>query len=135
MPQPTSLISLQILSQITVSLANSNSLKQRLVCPDKDRRPVIDQVSISSTFYVQLLRSQVPKGPNDTADLTIFFAHSGSTCIKAVCRTLMKLSPGVNFINILRSTFLYASVLCGFSLVTVCLCDFLVKGFWCKSCS
>jgi len=26
-----------------------------------------------------------------------FFAHFGSTCIKAVCRTLMKLSPGVNF--------------------------------------
>jgi len=28
-----------------------------------------------------------------------FFAHSGSTCMKAVCRTLMKLSPGVNFTN------------------------------------
>jgi len=42
---------------------------------------------------VQLLRSYVPKAPNDTADLTVFFAHSGSTYIKAVRRTLMKLSP------------------------------------------
>jgi len=28
-----------------------------------------------------------------------FFAHLGSTCIKAVRRKLMKLNPGVNFIN------------------------------------
>jgi len=31
--------------------------------------------------------------PNVTVDLTVFFAHSGSTCVKAVRRTLMKLSP------------------------------------------
>ncbi len=31
----------------------------------------------------------------------------GSTCIAAVCRTLMKLSLGVNFINILRAHFIY----------------------------
>ncbi len=30
-------------------------------------------VSISPTFYVQLLRSWVPKAPNDTADLTVIF--------------------------------------------------------------
>ena len=42
---------------------------------------------------MQLLRTQVPKLPNDTADLTVFFAHSGSTFVKAVGRTLMKLSP------------------------------------------
>ncbi len=33
--------------------------------------------------------------PNDTADLTVFFAHSGSVCVKAVHRTLMKLTPGL----------------------------------------
>jgi len=48
-----------------------------------------------------------------------FFAHLGSTCVKAVHRTLMKLSPGVDFINILLKSFLYWSVLCCFSLVTV----------------
>jgi hypothetical protein len=35
--------------------------------------------------------------------LTVFFTLLGSASIKAVCRTLMKLSPGVNFINILCS--------------------------------
>jgi len=35
-----------------------------------------------------------------------FFANSGSTSVKAVRRTLMKLSPSVNFINILCATFL-----------------------------
>jgi len=30
---------------------------------------------------------------NDTADLTVFFAHSGSACVKAVRRTLMKSTP------------------------------------------
>ena len=44
--------------------------------------------------------------PNDTADLAVFFANSGSTSVKAVRRTLMKLSPSVNFINILCATFL-----------------------------
>jgi len=43
-------------------------------------------VSISSTFYVQLLRV-------------------GSMSVKAVCWTLMKLSLGVNFINILHTHF------------------------------
>jgi len=41
----------------------------------------------------------------------------------------------VNFINILRSNFLYESVLLTFSLVTVCLCNFLVQEYRHKSCS
>jgi hypothetical protein len=32
-----------------------------------------DQVSISSTFYVQLLLTQIPKAQKDTDDLTVFF--------------------------------------------------------------
>jgi hypothetical protein len=42
------------------------------------------------------------------------FAHSGSMCVKAVCRTLTKLSPVVNFINILL---LCKSKLSSFSLI------------------
>jgi len=37
---------------------------------------------------------------------------------KAVCKMLMKLTIGVNFINILRLPFLYECVLRSFSLVT-----------------
>jgi len=32
--------------------------------------------------------------PNDTADLTVFFAQLGSMCLEAIRKTLMKLSPG-----------------------------------------
>jgi len=46
--------------------------------------------SISSTFYVQLLRLQIPKAQKDTDDLTVFFTLSGSTSVKAECKTLMK---------------------------------------------
>ncbi len=61
--------------------------KMHTFCRSYIRHFVCEQVSISSTFFLQLLRLQVPKAPNNTADLTVFFAHSGSTCIKAVCRT------------------------------------------------
>ncbi len=37
--------------------------------------------------------------PKDTADLTVFFAHLGSMCLKAVRGTLMKLSPLVELKN------------------------------------
>jgi len=40
-----------------------------------------DLVSISTTFYEQLLRAKIPKAQKDTDDLTVFFAHLGSTRI------------------------------------------------------
>jgi hypothetical protein len=50
-----------------------------------------------------------PKSVKDTDDLTVFFMllGSGSTSVKAVCRTLMKLPQGGNFINVFRAHFLY----------------------------
>jgi len=50
-------------------------------------------VSISSTFYKQLLGVQIPKAQKDIYDLTVTFAHFGSSCIKAACKRLMKLTP------------------------------------------
>jgi hypothetical protein len=41
-----------------------------------------------------------------TDDFTIFLTLPGSTSAKAVCRTLMKLSPGINFINALPADFM-----------------------------
>jgi hypothetical protein len=38
-------------------------------------------------------------------DLTFFFTILGSASVKAVCRMLMNLSPGFNFINVLLTTF------------------------------
>ncbi len=79
------------------------------------------QVSILPTFYVQILRSY--------CWLTVFFTHSVSTCIKAVHRTLMKLSPGVNFTNIMRAAFYTKVFLHSFSLITVWICNFSAKEY------
>jgi len=38
-------------------------------------------------------------------NLTVIFTHSGSARAKAACKTLMKLSPGVNFTNVLWASF------------------------------
>ena len=35
-----------------------------------------------------------PKSAKKLLDLTVFFALLGSLCVKAACRTLMKLTPG-----------------------------------------
>jgi len=43
---------------------------------------------------------------------------------------LMKLTTGVNFINILLAHFLYERVLLSFSLIKVWFCIFLAKEYW-----
>jgi len=45
-------------------------------------------------FYEQLLHEKILKAQKDTDDLTGIFMFLGSTCVKAVCKTLMKLTPG-----------------------------------------
>jgi hypothetical protein len=47
-------------------------------------------LSISSTF----LCSQIPKAQKNTDDLDVFFALSGSACVKAARKMLVKLTPG-----------------------------------------
>jgi len=64
-----------------------------------------DQVSISSTFFKQLLHSQIPKLQKNKVKLSVFFLVSGYLCTKAACKMLMKLTTGINFINILQAAF------------------------------
>jgi hypothetical protein len=63
-------------------------------------------------FYVQLLRSQILKAQKDTYDISVFFTLLRSTSVKAVCKTLMKLTPVVNLINVLRTAFLHVDLEC-----------------------
>ena len=49
-----------------------------------------------------------PKCAKKTDNLTVFFALLGSTCAKAARKTLMKSTPGVNFINVLQAAFVLA---------------------------
>jgi len=62
-------------------------------------------VSISSTFYEQLLHAWSPKVPKDTDEVTDFFAISGSASVKAARIMLMKLTPGVDFVNMFMKSF------------------------------
>ena len=57
----------------------------------------VNQVSISPTFYQQLLRVQIPKAQKKTVKLSSFFALLGSSRVKAACRTLVKLTPSFHF--------------------------------------
>ncbi len=43
-----------------------------------------------------------------TDNLTALFAHLGSTCAKVVCIMLVKLTPGLNFTNVLSTAFTLA---------------------------
>jgi len=82
-----------------------------------------------------------PKSVKKIENLTVFFMLLGSALIKAVHRTLMKLSPGVNFFNILLTPFFQKSVFLPFfsiysrlfSLVTVWLCNFLQNNIGAKT--
>ncbi len=47
---------------------------------------------------------------------------------KVACKMLVKLTPGINFINILCTTFLYKCVLIGISLVEVGFVTFYRKN-------
>jgi hypothetical protein len=47
---------------------------------------------ILPTFYELLLRVQIPKSQKNTVKLSVFFALSGSACIKAACKMLVKLT-------------------------------------------
>jgi hypothetical protein len=47
-----------------------------------------------------------------TDDLTVIFALSGSSHLKAEHKMLMKLTTGLNFINILHTTFMHVDLEC-----------------------
>jgi hypothetical protein len=51
--------------------------------------------------FIKVLRAvftlKEPKSPKQLLDLTVFFALSGSAGVKAACRMLMKLTPGIAF--------------------------------------
>jgi len=46
-----------------------------------------------------------PESVKKIDNLTVFFTRLGSACVKAVHRTLMKLSPGVYLTNIFHAAF------------------------------
>jgi len=64
-------------------------------------------VSISPTFYKQLLLAKIPKAKKKTVKLSSFIALLGSARVKATRRTLVKLTQGfgqawMNFLMVVR---------------------------------
>jgi hypothetical protein len=59
--------------------------------------------------------------------LVIFWQKDFGT--KAVNKMLVKLTPGINFTNILRAVFSHKGFLRSFYLLTIWVCNFLAKGF------
>ncbi len=61
--------------------------------------------------FANILRAALTRGDPESAKktiyLTVFFALSGSACVKAARKLLVKFTPDVNFINVLRANFLY----------------------------
>ncbi len=93
------------------------------------------QVSISSTFYVQIFRTMVHFCNFFLLHVRRKSCQNGHLYEKFVRRMLMKLIAGFNFINIMRAPFLYQSIFSSFSLVTVGLWNFFAQKYWRKSCS
>ncbi len=62
--------------------------------------PANYQVSISSTFYEQLLRTQIPKVQKRHSHHQDLFALLVSGHVNAAHKTLMKLTPGLHFNNL-----------------------------------
>jgi len=52
--------------------------------------------SISSTFYEQLLREQIPNAQKRQSSHQCLPGPFGPECVKAACKMLMKLKPGGN---------------------------------------
>jgi len=66
----------------------------------------LDQGSISPTFYDQLLHVQIPKGQKDSQVISVILGTLvGSARVKTAHKMLVKLTPGVIFINILEAAF------------------------------
>ena len=65
----------------------------------------INQVSISPTFYEQLLRSQIPKAQKKTVKSSSFLRFWDLRVWKLLVNTLMKLTPSVNLTNNLWAAF------------------------------
>jgi hypothetical protein len=53
--------------------------------------------------FIKVLRAAFaganPKSAKKADNLTVFFALLGSACVKAACKTLMKLTPGVKVVT------------------------------------
>jgi hypothetical protein len=78
-----------------------------------NNEPGVKEGSITSTIYAQLFFCPDHKRAKKTDSFTVLIALLGSMCLKAAQIMLVKLNPGVNFINIKRTNFTYECLFLG----------------------
>jgi len=66
-------------------------------------RPGVDFINILQAAFT----FADPKSAKKTGNLMVFFARWGSGGVKAACRTLMKMTPGDDFINLFLQNSVY----------------------------
>jgi hypothetical protein len=66
---------------------------------------------MSSMFKEQLLGVQIPNSQNGQSSHQCLFALLGPTCLKAACKMLMKLTPGLESMPSTQGTLKKRSVL------------------------
>ncbi len=62
-------------------------------------------VNFTNVFLRSFLGERRGQKRKKDSEVVILFTLLGTTRVKAVLRTLMKLSPGVDFINVIRTAF------------------------------
>jgi len=82
------------------------------------------QESISPTYLRTAFTPVAPKSVRIQSSCQYLFTLLGSTGVKAARRMLMKLTPGVDFYNILCATFSCENVIYSYSLLTLWVCIF-----------
>jgi len=92
------------------------------------------QVSISTTFYKQLLHNQIPKAQKDINDLTVFFTLLGYECVKAAHKHVNEINPRHQFHQHFTLAFFVQKCSSGISIIKFWLCNFLSKEYQRKSC-
>jgi hypothetical protein len=75
-------------------------------------------VSISSTLYKRLLRQYFCAKKVQALNLSTKKSRPKLLYEKAASKMLVKLTPSVNFINVLRAAFAYVSVAAAFFVLT-----------------
>jgi len=76
-----------------------------LLSHEKRARKMSMKLSHGVNILCAAFMLPVPKSTKETDNLTVFFALLGSVCVKASWKMLVKSTPKLNFINVLRTAF------------------------------
>ena len=113
---------------LTIALFSINSWHLIALWYNCDISPRADFIKVLRTAFTPVS----PQSVRTQSSCQYLFTLLGSTGVKAVGRTLMKLSPRVNFINILHVSFFAQKRIGQLFSNYIWLCKFLAPKYWQK---